>query len=77
MMHAVKKSPTQSAMKIPNNVRNVIWDLIQHVTPLLSAPLLVENHMESATQELESAPHASQERTKTALKSRPLVTKNV
>jgi hypothetical protein len=77
MTHAAKKLPILSAMKIPRNVRNAMKDLIQLVTQLLSAPPLVESHTESATQELESAPHVNQEKTKTAPKSRPLATRNV
>lgn len=66
---------TQDATPLLKNVMSA-KKVMRDVTPLLSALLPVENHMPSATQELESALHVTQPRTKTALKLKPLATKN-
>jgi len=73
--HAKKMYPTLNATLKPRNATSALKDH-QTATPLPSALPLVESHTESATQELESAHHASQARTKIAPKLRPLVTKN-
>lgn len=67
---------TLNAMTIPRNAMNAKKET-RAATLLLSVPPPVENHMPSATQELESAHHATQQRTKSALKLRTLATKNV
>lgn len=75
-MRLVKeKLPMLNAMTTPRNAMNV-KRVTMVATLLPSVPPPVESHMPSATQELESAHHVTQQRTKSALKFRTLATKN-
>jgi hypothetical protein len=65
-----------NAMKIPKNVINVKRVTQCAILPL-SAPLLVASHTPNVLPVLANAFHVNQAKTKTALRSRPLVTKNV
>lgn len=72
---AQRKSNSQNATLKPNNARSAKKDQ-RAATPPLSVVPLVESHTENATQALESAPSATQPRTRTAPKLKLLVTKN-